>query len=101
MNVFDYFMELALKGLKSQTLLEKKNANDTNIYALGILDRYENRLDDLNVLCLADFVSSYISKKAVDIAVEFVDLNNYILSVTDFWGTPLCKKVIKLKNGLG
>ena len=99
--MFDYFIELALKGLKSQTLLEKKNANDTNIYALGILDRYENRLDDLNVLCLADFVSSYISKKAVDIAVEFVDLNNYILSVTDFWGTPLCKKVIKLKNGLG
>ena len=94
-------MELALKGLKSQTLLEKKNANDTNIYPLGILDRYDNRLDDLNVLCLADFVSSYISKKAVDIAVEFVDLNNYILSVTDFWGTPLCKKVIKLKNGLG
>ena len=94
-------MELALKGLKSQTLLEKKNANDTNIYAIGILDRYENRLDDLNVLCLADFVSSYIRKKAVDIAVEFVDLNNYILSVTDFWGTPLCKKVIKLKNGLG
>ena len=100
MNVFDYFMELALKRLKSQTLLEKVNANDTNIYALGILDRYENRPDDLNDLCLAGFVSSYISKKAVDIAVEFVDLNN-ILSVTDFWGTPLCKKVIKLKNGLG
>ena len=93
-------MELALKRLQSQTLLEKVNANDTNIYALGILDRYENRPDDLSDLCLAGFVSSYISKKAVDIAVEFVDLNN-ILSVTDFWGTPLCKKVIKLKNGLG
>ena len=94
-------MELAFKGLKSQTLLEKINASDTNIYASGILDRYENRPDDLNDLCLADFASSYISKKAVDITVEFEDLNNYIWSVTYFWGTQLCKKVIKLKNGLG
>ena len=94
-------MELAFKGLKSQTLLEKINANDTNIYALGILDRYESRPDDLNDLCLADFASSYIIKRAVDITVEFENLNNFVLSVPDFWGIPLCKKVIKLKNGLG
>ena len=66
MSVFDHFMGLALKVLKPQAVYEKVNRNDANIYALSILDRYEHRRDDLDDLCLADFSSSYISKKAVD-----------------------------------
>ena len=42
------------------------NHNDSSNYALSILNRYENRLDYLDDLCLADFVSSYMSKKDVD-----------------------------------
>ena len=83
---------------KPQVDHEKMNSNDRNIYAWSILDRYENNLDDL---CLTDFASSDISKIAVDGTVECEVLENYTLPVSDFCETPLCKKVIKLKIGLG
>ena len=44
--------------------LEKANPNDTKNYAFN--NRYENCLDYLDNFCLADFASSYISKKVVD-----------------------------------
>ena len=37
------------------------NPNDTNIYALSIFDRYENCLDNLDDICLANFASSCIN----------------------------------------
>ena len=65
------------------------------------LDRYGNGPDGLGDLCLADFASSYISEKAVDIKVESKDVGNYTDPVSDLCEIPLCKKVIKLKISLG
>ena len=36
---------------------------DTNMCASNILDKYENRPDDLHSLCLADFASNYSQQK--------------------------------------
>ena len=69
--------------------------NYTNIHALSILNRYENHPDDLDDLQAAQV------KKTVEVTVEFEDLKNYILPVTGFCETLLCKKMINLKNGLG
>ena len=66
-----------------------------------ILDRYGNGPDSLGDLCLADFASSYISEKVVDIKVESKDVGNYTAPVSDLCEIPLCKKVIKLKISLG
>ena len=66
-----------------------------------IRDRYGNGPDGLGDLCLADFASSYISEKAVDIKVESKDVGNYTAPVSDLCEIPLCKKVIKLKISLG
>ena len=40
--------------LKSQSILEKMHPEDTNMFASNIIDKYENRPDDLHSLCLAD-----------------------------------------------
>ena len=42
---------------------------DTNLFASNIIDKYENRPDDLHSLCLADFASNYVSKKSDDVPV--------------------------------
>lgn len=39
---------------------EKVNSHNTNIYALSIVDRYENGLGDLESLCLVDVVYNCI-----------------------------------------
>ena len=55
--------------LKSLSVLEKMHPEDTNVFASNIIDKYENRPDDLHSLCLADFASNYISKKSDDVPV--------------------------------
>ena len=55
------------KNVKTTRFPQEMNLNDTNIYALIVLGRYENRPNDLDNLYLADFASSYISKKPVDV----------------------------------
>ena len=76
------------------------NLNNTNVYALSNLDTYENRSDDLDDLCLL-ILDQVTQVKAVDVTVESEDLENYTLPVSYFCETPLCKKVMKLKNDLG
>ena len=55
--------------LKLQSVLKKIHREDTNVFASNIIDKYENRPDDLHSLCLADFASNYISKKSDDVPV--------------------------------
>ena len=45
--------------LKSSQVLETMDPDDNNVYASNILDRYENRPDNLEQFCLADFASMY------------------------------------------
>ena len=44
--------------LKSLSTLEKMHPDDTNVFASNVIDKYENRLDNLHSMCLADFESS-------------------------------------------
>ena len=60
--------------LKSQSILEKMHPEDANIFASNIIDKYENRPDDLHSLCLADFASNYIGKVSGDVLVESDDV---------------------------
>ena len=49
--------------LKPQSVLDFMHPDDTNVYANNILDKYENRPDDLEQMCLADFASNYTTQK--------------------------------------
>ena len=44
--------------------------DDTSVFASNIIGKYENRLDNLDSICLADFASSYVSKKVDDFPIE-------------------------------
>ena len=44
--------------LKSLSTLEKMHPDDTNVFASNVIDKYENGLDNLHSMCLADFESS-------------------------------------------
>ena len=87
--------------LKPQSVLEKMHPDDTNVYALSILDKYENRPDSLEDLCLADFVSNYESKKVKDLTVESEDIESYTVPVSDFVHVPSNSNIVVLKNNLG
>ena len=43
--------------LKSLSVLEKMYPDDTNVLAVNIIDKYENRPDNLHLMCSADFAS--------------------------------------------
>ena len=55
--------------LKPRSVLEKMHPDNTNVYALSPVDKYEIPPDILEDLCLADFVSNYESTKVK----EFTD----------------------------
>ena len=44
--------------LKSLSILAKMHPEDTNVFAANNIDKYENRADNLQSMCLADFTSS-------------------------------------------
>ena len=49
--------------LKSQSVLELMDPDDSDVYASSLLDKYENRPNSLEDMCLADFCSNYVSVK--------------------------------------
>ena len=87
--------------LKPQYVLEKMHHDDTNIYALNMLDKYENRPDELEKLCLADFACNYINKKVIDIQTESEDIRSYTIPVSGIVHVPHSPEVIVLKNKMG
>ena len=56
--------------LKLLSILEKMHPYDTNVFASNIIDKRENQPDNLHSMCLADFASSYVTKKADDLPIE-------------------------------
>ena len=57
--------------------------DDTNVGASSIIDKYEyEKQRGLHSLCLADFASRYVSKKASDMPVESDDIKNCSITVT-------------------
>ena len=82
-------------------ILEKMNPEDTNVFASNIIDKYENRPINLHSICLADFASSYISKKADDLPIEADEIKSYTVPVSNVNGVKFNSNIIALKNELG
>ena len=68
--------------LKSLSILEKMHPDDTDVFASNIIGKYENRPNNLHSMCLADFASSYISKKADDLPIEPDEIKSYTVPVS-------------------
>lgn len=45
-----------------------------NVFASNSIDKYENRPGKLHSMCLEDFLSSYIIKKAHGVPIEFDEI---------------------------
>ena len=73
----------------------------SNIYVLSALDKYENRPNDLEELCYADFASNYISKKVIDLTIESETIESYTVPVSGIVHIPSNPNIIVLKNDLG
>ena len=56
--------------LKSLSILEKMHPDDAIVFTSNITDKLENRPDNLHSMCLLNFASSYVTKKADDLQVE-------------------------------
>ena len=56
--------------------------DNTNVFASNIIDKYENQPDSLNSMYLADFASSYISKRH-DLPVEADEIKSYTAPVSN------------------
>ena len=86
--------------LKPQSILEMMNHDDTNVYASSVLDKYENRPNELEEMCLADFATNYVSKKA-DVQVEAEDIKSYTVPVCGIDELQPSTNIIVLKKDLG
>ena len=52
-------------------------------------------------MCLADFASSYVSKKVDDLPVAHDEIRSYSISVSNITDVKLYPNIIVLKNELG
>ena len=76
--------------------------DDTNVFASNIIDRYENWPEEnLHSMCLADFASSYISKKADDLPIEPDEIRSYTVPVSNINDVKINPNITVLKNELG
>ena len=87
--------------LKLLSILEKIHPDDTNVFASNIIDKYENRPANLHSTCLADFASSYVSKKAEDLPIKSDEIKSYTVPVSSIDDVKLNPNKIVLKNELG
>ena len=86
--------------LKPQSVLETMDPEDTNVYATSPLDKYENRPDELEQMCFADFAANYISTKA-DLQVQTDDIKSYTIPVSGIDDPDPSSDIIVLKNEMG
>ena len=95
------FKKNRTRMLKTLSILEKMHPEDTDVFASNILDKYENRPDELNSMCLADFACNYVNKKVADMKLEPDDIKSYTIPVSGIDDVQPNPKVIVLKNELG
>ena len=53
--------------------------SDNNIFQMNIINKYTNRLDSLENMCLADFGTTYIGKNSVEVSTGSDDIKNYTI----------------------
>ena len=87
--------------LKPQSVLETMHPDDTSVYALNVLDKYEKHPDELEQLCLAYFACNYFSKKVIDVQVESENIKSYTIPVSGIVDVPPSPHIIVLKDKLG
>ena len=97
--------------LKPRAVLETMDDDDTDVFAVGPIEKYENRPDVLEEMCLADFITNYRHKSTTDAdSVEENTIEGYFKPVAGYTnddnddnGILIDKApcVIKLKNDLG
>ena len=68
--------------------------DDTNVFSSNIIGKYESRPDNLHLMCLAYFASSFVTKKAND------EIKIYIVSVSNIDGIKLNPNIIVSDNKL-
>ena len=57
--------------------------DDANVFACNIINKCENRPDNLDLMCLADLASSYASKKVDDLAIELDEIKSYTVPASN------------------
>ena len=87
--------------LKSLSILGKIYTDDTNVFTSIITDKYENWPDYIHSMCLADFASSYVSKKARDVEIEPHNIINFTLLVSNIDNVEPNLRITVVKNELG
>ena len=75
--------------------------DDTNVFASNIIDKYEDRPDNLHSMCLAYFASSYVNKKVDDLPIEPDEIKSYTVPVSNINNVKLNPNIIVLNNELG
>ena len=88
--------------------------SDNNIFQVNIIDKYANRLDSLENMCLADFGTTYIGKNSVEVSTGSDDIKNYTIpasainvdnelpvDITEQLTSEQQATIITLKNNLG
>ena len=101
-NVFSTNREVSLPMRLSNTKKNRtrmfKPLSILNVFASNIIGKYENQPDDLHSLCLADFASRYISKKAVEVPIEPDEIKSYSAPVVNIDDVKPNLHIIILKN---
>ena len=72
-----------------------------NVFASNSIDKYENQPGKLHSVCLEDFLSSYIIKKTHGVPIEFDEIKNYIIPVSNIDDVKPNLNLIVLKNEFG
>ena len=57
--------------------------HDTNVFTSNIIDKYENGPHNLYLMCLADFASSYVSKKTDGLPIGSDEIKSYTVLVSN------------------
>ena len=86
--------------LKSLSSLEKMHPDNVNAFASNIIDKCENRPDHPHSMCLADFASSYVTKK-FDLPTEPDEIKSYTVPVSNSDDVKMNLNIIVLRNELG
>ena len=105
-NIDVFYVPTSLKKnktrmLKSLSTLEKVHPDDKNVFVSNIFDKYENQPDNLHSVCLADFASSYISKKVDNLSMEPDEIKSCTVSVANVNDVKLNPNIIVVKNEPG
>ena len=91
--------------LKPKQVLERMhevNPDDEDVFALSIFDKYANRPDTLENVCLAYFVSNYKHKAAENAGIDDDETpNGFFNAVAGYVDVPNNSSTIKLKNDCG